>query len=253
MVLASINGSSASKAYGKAGTVNAMGLSSGVEPSLGFLRPLAASTLARSESVPKRAAPARLPVTRNSRRFMRNSFTRRTNHEAARLYVRAVKSLNCWRNRSCETSSHIGLDARKSPSGRFGDGRVIALGEFFQNADGLLVAHRIWPNNRIPEGDAGVAHQTSPLCALDRAAAEYFSKLRWRKTGDLEQVGQVKRVRRRLAGRRQECARLKFRQAGARRFVVPRANVLADVTSENVAAHRFAKFLGNRAAKFDGQ
>src|SRR6266436_10337226 len=69
MVFASIYGSSASKEYGKGGTVNAMNESSGVKFSLNFPGPSTARKLARNFSAPSRAAPAILPATSKSLRF----------------------------------------------------------------------------------------------------------------------------------------------------------------------------------------
>ena len=47
--------------------------------------------------------------------------------------------------------------------------------------------------------------------------------------------------------------RLKCCERGGRRVAIPRADVLADVAPEDVAAHRLTQFDGNAAAQFDGQ
>ena len=46
-------------------------------------------------------------------------------------------------------------------------------------------------------------------------------------------------------------SRSKFRRRADRRTMVPRANILANVAAENIAADWRAKFFGNRAAQLD--
>src|SRR5271165_6683825 len=158
MVLASMYGSSASKAYGKAGTVNAMGLSSGVNPALRFSGLPADSKLEPSCSAPKRAAPTRLPETRNSRRFMRNSSARRTGHDAAQIIRPLRRDSQLHPVTIRQASLFHRLDAQEGPSGRFGNDCVVNLGELLQYRYNLPVRPRISRHFGIAKGDACVTH-----------------------------------------------------------------------------------------------
>src|SRR5260221_8141163 len=112
-------GSRASNEYGKGGTVNAMGLSSGEIFELKFAGSLADSNDAPSCYTPRRAAPATLPVTRNSRRFIENSTRDGLRRLPWGLYVFAARPLNSLR---AESGIGVGprfFDARECPTGRF--------------------------------------------------------------------------------------------------------------------------------------
>src|SRR5258708_29992046 len=112
-------GSRASNEYGKGGTLNAMGSSAVEIFELKFAGSLAASNEAPICSAPRRAAPATLPVTRNSRRFIESSARDGLGRLPWGLYVFAVRPLNSLRAESGIGVGPRSLDARECPTGRF--------------------------------------------------------------------------------------------------------------------------------------
>src|SRR5947209_15849577 len=120
MVFASIYGSSASNAYGKGGTVNAMGESSDVKFSLNFPGQSAASKLAPNFSAPSRATPAILPATSKFLRFTKNfpGAAGRTRRFAKYTSRRLVHSTTGGKGSGTLCVSFC-LDARERATGRF--------------------------------------------------------------------------------------------------------------------------------------
>src|SRR5271170_3107978 len=117
----------------------------------------------------------------------------------------------------------------------------------------------------ICQSDAGVAHQAAPLGALYGTSAKGCAESVFAHGGQPFKTGQEERFfvvslgndRGRLLwdgrGRLWESSWLKFfglRDWGA---PIPGADVLANVTAEDVTAHGLAQGLGNGAAKLDRQ
>src|SRR5579871_6667331 len=94
----------------------------------------------------------------------------------------------------------------------------------------------------VGDGDHGVAAEAGALGPADRGSAKGFSKLFRRNFREpLERWIHQSRTRREISRRRD------------RRFAVPRANILADVTAEHVAAHSRSEILRNRTALFNSE
>src|ERR1700746_1835611 len=111
-------GSSASKEYGKGGTVNAMDESSGMKFFLDLSGPSAANKLAPNFSAPSRAAPAILPATSKSLRFTKNFPARRADDDAWELYVPALLTLNCGRDKIPGAQRFPLLGCARAPNGQ---------------------------------------------------------------------------------------------------------------------------------------
>ena len=80
----------------------------------------------------------------------------------------------------------------------------------------------------VPQCDAHVSHKAAPFCALHGTFAEDVAKLF-------------------------SLSRLKIGKGSDWRAAIPRANILADIATENVMADRVAKFQWHGGAQFDGQ
>src|ERR1700739_1129245 len=246
-------GSSASKEYGKGGTVNAMGESSGVKFLLDFSRPSAASKLTANFSAPSRAAPAMLPATSKFLRFTKNFPAARADVMLTNYTSRRFPHSTPAGRKSGEFSVSLSLDARERPAGRFSDYGVAAPRQPLQRPGNLSIPVRIRLHAVIAKGNASITHQALPFCSLDWTASKQFAKLLLRQTRDPQQVRQEQSL---LTGCAIECcerARLKLRQPSSRRFPVPGANILADIAAKNVPTHGRAKLLRNRSAELNRQ
>src|SRR6266849_5213134 len=112
----------------------------------------------------------------------------------------------------------------------------------------------------IAECDAGVAQQAAPLGSFDGTSAKELAKIRLAKSQKPFRPGKQKRIvprRWRCSGcvflERRKNSWLELRDCGNGSAVIPRADVLTDVTPKNMIAHRPAIPLGNGIAQFDGQ
>src|SRR6266850_1424087 len=151
------------------------------------------------------------------------------------------------------------LDARKGPSGRFGDDRLSRSCKPFQKRTGTSMNFRALPQIGISQRIAGVAHQPAPFGALNGAASEHFPEFSFAQTREPFEPGQKETLvfGERCIGlflsARRKNSWLEFREGRDRRSPVPRANVLANIAAKNMTSHRPAKLLGNALPQFDRQ
>src|SRR5439155_118629 len=157
-------------------------------------------------------------------------------------------------------SRALSAQARKRPAGVLRDPGVRRSREPLQQRTDSSVSYRAPPRGGIPQRDASISHDAAPLCPLDRAsakdAAEFFF-------GQRSQPFQARlkerlRARRRVALPRhllprRDVPRMEGIELSGRHASIPRANVLADITAEDMSPHGRAEFLRNAASQLDCQ
>jgi hypothetical protein len=143
-------------------------------------------------------------------------------------------------NRGGQFASHLGIRFNRQPSPqRLRRTRIIEA----PHSPSACAAHQrliiVEPSDErrqrmlaalIAQHDGGVSQQSAPLGTPQWSVTESRAKFRLRK---IENRNQIKRVR--------PAARLKVLERAVWRTVVPRANVLANVTAENPVAQSFAQ------------
>src|SRR5713226_4825728 len=152
------------------------------------------------------------------------------------------------------------LDARKRPTGRFGEDLILRGRQTLQYIGDSAMLRHTRPYSGIPERDAGVTQQAAPLGAFDGTSAKEFAKVPFVQPEKPFQPGKVERfvLRRVRRGgiiffRGGKNTRLERRQSDNRRAPVPWANVLANVAPKNVISHRRAKLFRDGAPQFNRQ
>src|SRR5271157_4382474 len=127
------------------------------------------------------------------------------------------------------------LQALQSPARVLGNNRIFVATQFFQHRQEALVS-------AVAHRDCNVAAKSVQSCALYRRAAKDFAELIDAKPRQPFELG-VDQLR----------PRLEFRHPADRSFTVPRANILADVASEDLSSDASAQFFRDRAALLDGE
>ena len=157
-------------------------------------------------------------------------------------------------------SRALSAPARKRPASVLRDRGVRRSREALQQHIDSSVSCRAPLHGGIPERDASISHDAAPLCALDRASAKDAAEFFLGQRGQPFQVGLKNRLHargrpalRRHLLRRRDVPRMEGIELSDRRASIPGANVLADVTAEDVSPHRRAELFRNAASQLDCQ